>query len=278
MTATENDSLVILESLSPAVGRITLNSPGDRNALSGAMRQAILDALREARGSGAKVVIVRGDERAFSSGYKLDPGVMRPTTAVEDRHRLVEVTDFMRAYREHPLVTIAEVRGYCLAGGTDLMLASDIALAADDAQLGVPNVRGLGITLLLPVWSWVLGPQRAKLLALTGDMISGAEAAEVGFVAASYDSGELSGRVEAIADRMALMPPELLAVAKHALNVAWDSAGFGTTVTRAAELDAISHATRPVVEFWDKVVADGMRSALAARDGAFADGRMLDLL
>ncbi len=277
MTASES-SLVLLETLSPSVSRLTLNSPGDRNALSAAMRNAILDALQEAKENGAKVAIISGDDRAFSSGYKLDPGVMRPSTAIEDRHRLIQVTDFMRAYREQPLVTIAEVRGYCLAGGTDLLLASDLAFTANDAQLGVPNVRGVGVTLLLPLWSWVLGPQRAKLLTLTGDLMTGSEAAEFGFVVGAYDKSELAERVEAVANRMARMPAELLAVTKHTLNVAWDSAGLSNAVLRGAELDALSHATRPVMEFWDNVVANGMRSALADRDRDFTNDRILDLL
>lgn len=278
MTRTDEADLVVLDPLSSDVWRATLNSPEDRNALSGDMRRAILQALRDAHEAGAKVVIVRGDERAFSSGYRLDPGVMRPSTTVEDRARLVEVTDFLRAYREHPIVTIAEIRGYCLAGGTDLMLASDVAVAASDASLGVPNVRGLGITLFFPVWSWLLGPQRAKLLALTGDTITGAEAAQWGLVATSFPVDDVEERTRAIAERIALMPRELLGVVKEALNVVWDSAGLGTAVLRAAELDALSHATRPVEEFWAHVAEGGMRKALAARDAAFHGGRILDLL
>ena len=273
-----DEPLVVLDELSSGVWRATLNSPRDRNALSADMRREILGALSSARAGGAKVVIVRGDERAFSSGYRLDPGVMRPTTLVEDRIRLVEVTDFLRAYREQPVVTIAEIRGYCLAGGTDLLLASDIAVAATDASLGVPNVRGIGITLLLPVWSWVLGPHRAKLLALTGDTFSGAEAAEWGLVSAAFPGETLEAGVLALAERMAHMPGELLAITKHALNTAWDTAGFSNTLLRAAELDALSHGTRPVIDFWDTVVESGMRAALSARDESFQDSRILDLL
>src|SRR5881227_2243815 len=65
-----------------------------------------------------------------------------------------------------------------------------------------------------------------------------------------------SDRVRALAERIALMPDELLEVTKQALNVAWDTAGFGTTLLRAAELDALSHGTRPVIGFWDQVVSD----------------------
>lgn len=273
-----DDQLVILDELSNGVWRASLNSPRDRNALSAAMRRAILEATARARAGGAKVLIVRGDERAFSSGYRLDPGVMRPTTLVEDRIRLVEVTDFMRAYREQPLVTIAEIRGYCLAGGTDLMLASDISVAADDASIGVPNGRGIGITMLLPVWSWVLGPHRAKLLALTGDTITGAEAADWGLISAAFPGVTLEARVLALAERMANMPGELLAVSKHALNAAWDTAGFSNTLLRAAELDALSHGTKPVIDFWDNVVENGLRAALQTRDESFDSNRVLDLL
>lgn len=274
----QNGPLVVLEELSAGVWRATLNSPRDRNALSGAMREAIMDAAAKAREGGAKVLIVRGDGRAFSSGYKLDPGLMRPDTVVEDRIRLVEVGDFHRAFREQPLVTIAQVEGYCLAGGTDFMLAHDVSVAATDASLGVPNVRGVGITLLLPVWSWLLGPHKSKLLALTGDTMTGAEAAEWGFVSTAAPGDELEKRVVSLAERMAQMPAELLAITKTALNVAWDSAGFGNTVTRACELDALAHASKPVVEWWDNVEKSGTRAAITDRDEPFANGRILDLL
>lgn len=270
--------MINLEQLSAGVARITLNSPDDRNALSGAMRRALLNGLEQARADGAKVVIVRGDERSFSSGYKLDPGVMRPTTAVEDRARLVEVTEFMRAFRASPVVTIAEIRGYCVAGGTDLMLASDVAIAADDASIGVPNVRGVGITLLFPQLSWLIGPQKAKLLSLTGDFVTGVEAEKYGMVAASFPGAELEDRVRAVAERMSLVPVELLQVTKEALNVAWDTAGFSTTVLRGAELDALSHATKPVIEFWDNVESDGIKAAVQTRDSAFSGPRVAELL
>ena len=268
--------MIDLEQISDGVWSATMASPADRNALGAEMRSELLGALKDARARGAKVIIIRGDQRAFSSGYKLDPGVMRPTTLMEDRSRLVEVAEFMRDFRALSVVTIAEVRGYCVAGGTDLMLASDIAIVADNASIGVPNVRGLGITMLLPVWSWMVGPQRAKLLALTGDFMTGVEAADYGLVAASFPENVLEERTTALAERVALMPVEMLEVTKQALNVAWDSAGFSTTLLRAAELDALSHGTTPVVTFWDQVESGGLRDALAARDGRFAGGRMLD--
>ena len=277
-TRTEGDPLVVVEELSPGVWRATLNSRQDRNALSGEMRETMLRALRDAREAGAKVVIVRGSSGVFSSGYRLDPGAMRPSTVLADRYRLVEVTEFLRAYRQQPVITIAEVRGHCLAGGTDLMVASDISFAAANASIGVPNVRDLGITLFLPVWSWLVGPQRAKLMAVTGDVVTGEEAAQWGLVAAALPDDLLEERVIAIAERIALMPEELLEVAKHALNVVWDEAGLTTAVTRAAELDALAHATRPVAAFWKHVEEGGIRKALDARDGRFRDGRVLDLL
>jgi enoyl-CoA hydratase len=190
----------------------------------------------------------------------------------------VEVAEFMRAYRAQPVITIAEVRGYCVAGGTDLMLASDIAMAATNVKLGVPNVRGLGITLLLPVWSWILGPQKAKLLALTGDFMTGEETAQFGLVAAAVPEEMLSDRCVALAERIALMPEELLEVTKQALNVAWDTAGFSTTLLRAAELDALSHGTRPVIGFWNDVESGGLRTALSNRDDRFGDQRTIDLI
>ncbi|MFE4500960.1 enoyl-CoA hydratase/isomerase family protein [Rhodococcus sp. NPDC056743] len=271
-------SSTVEKEISDGVWQVTLSSPGDLNALSSQMRQSILYSLDRVHEQGGRVAIVRGDARAFSSGYRLDPGVMRPSSVVEDRARLVGVTNFMSAYREHPVVTIAEVRGHCLAGGTDLMIASDLSIAADTASIGVPNVRDLGITMLLPLWSWLIGPHRAKLLTLSGDIFSGAEAAEWGLITASLPEDALGARVRSIAERIALMPTEMLQVVKHALNTAWDTAGIHTTLLRAAELDTIAHSTESVGGFWELVVEDGMRAALDRRKSRYAGVRVLDLL
>lgn len=273
MTVFADSNLVDVEKVGAGVHRLTLNSPDDRNALSSAMRRSILDALADIRAAGGKVVIISGDNRAFCSGYKLDPGVMRPETVVEDRRRLADVANFLKEYRDQPLITLAEVRGYCLAGGTDLMLASDVALAARDAKIGVPNVRGLGISLLLPVWSWLVGPQRAKLLALTGDLISGEEASQNGLIAASYEDQDLSERVLELAERLDMIPHELLVIVKHALNAAWDAAGFSEATNRAVELDVLAHMSDPVMAFWDRVETQGIKASLLARDQPFETGR-----
>jgi len=267
-----------LEKLTPHVWRATLVSREDRNALSAQMRGMLLQAAGDVEAGGGKVLVVRGSEGVFSSGYKLDPEVMRPSSVMEDRARLVDVAEFHRRFRQVRVVTIAEIAGYCVAGGTDFMVANDIAVAADDATIAVPNVRGVGITLLLPLWSWLVGPQRAKLLALTGDPIRGDEAAAMGLVAASVPGDALEDTVLALAERIALMPAELLDVVKQSLNVVWDGAGMTSALIRAAELDALSHASEPVVSFWDDVVENGVRTAVRARDEPFAGGRILDLL
>lgn len=267
-----------VESLSKEVWRLTFRSPEDRNALSAAMRQAVLDALATAKRDGARVAIIRGSDGVFSSGYRLDPGVMRPATVMEDRARLAEVADFHRRFRDQSVITLAQISGHCIAGGTDLMVASDLAFAAHDASIAVPNVRGVGITLLFPLWSWLVGPQRAKLLALTGDPIRGEEAAAMGLVAGSLPGDVLEERVLAIANRIALMPSEMLDVVKQSLNLAWDTAGMAAVLTRAAELDALSHATVPVIDFWETVEVEGIKTALRERDGAFDGGRLLDIV
>lgn len=276
----ETQTRVLTEELSPGLWRGTLNSVQDRNALSGEMREAIRQALRDAKAAGGKVMIFRGSPEVFSSGYRLDPGALRTPTTTKDRDRLIETTKFWREYREQPVVTIAEVRGHCIAGGTDMMLASDISLAATDASISVPNVRDLGITMLLPMWSTLVGPHRAKLLAMSGDAVTGEEAAKWGLIAAALPEQILAERVAALAQRIALVPEELLEITKQALNAAWDAAGFGAAIVRAAELDALAHTTSPVNAFWQQVEADqgSLRNVLSARADRFGQDRVLDLL
>ncbi len=167
---------------------------------------------------------------------------------------------------------IAQVHGYCLAGGTDVALLCDIVIAAEDAVIGFPPVRAMGGP-PAHMWTYLVGPQWAKRLLLTGDSISGAEAARIGLVLQAVPRDALERTVEDLADRMVMIDPHLLAANKRACNLALELMGARTLQRLAAEIDARAHQAPAVKEFNRISREQGHKAALEWRDNRFGDGR-----
>ena len=186
--------------------RITLNRPERRNALCppllDELERALWDADDDKR---VHCVIVRGAGPAFCAGYDLtgfgraaaDDGVPRRgmRSIDDDIWSLEKSNRRIRALWEMHKPSIAQVHGHCLAGGTDLALACDMVIAADDASIGFPPARNLGA---LPnnLWVYHCGPQWAKRLQLTGDTVSGADAAKIPLHKPATKYGELEIRLD----------------------------------------------------------------------------------
>jgi len=168
--------------------------------------------------------------------------------------------------------SVAQVHGYCLAGGTDIALLSDMVIAADDAVIGFPPARDLGA---LPnnMWLYNVGPQWAKRLTLTGDTITGSEAAKIGLVMKAVPADLLEAEVEGLVDRLAKIDPELLAANKRIVNLGLELMGARTLQRLAAENDARGHQARSARRFVETVREKGLKDAFLERDGAFGDGR-----
>jgi enoyl-CoA hydratase len=167
---------------------------------------------------------------------------------------------------------IAQVHGYCLAGGTDLALLCDIVIAAEDARFGYPPVRALGSP-VNHMWTYLAGPQWAKRMLLTGDTITGAEAERIGLVMKAVPEGDLHAEVEELADRMAMIDVDLLASNKRIVNMAMELMGARTMQRMAAERDAIARQAPVVTEFYQMAKEKGLKAALEWRDSKFGDGR-----
>src|SRR5262249_57981006 len=120
--------------------------------------------------------------------------------------------------------SICQVHGFCLAGGTDIALLCDMVIAADDATFGFPPARNLG-ALQNNMWLYNVGPQWAKRLTLTGDTVTGAEAAKIGLVLKAVPAALLEGEVEGLLDRLALIDPDLLAANKRIINIGLELMG-----------------------------------------------------
>jgi len=164
------------------------------------------------------------------------------------------------------------VHGHCLAGGTDIALLCDMIIAADDAVFGFPPARDLGA---LPnnMWLYNVGPQWAKRLTLTGDTITGREAAQIGLVLKAVPAELLEAEVEGLMDRFALIDPDLLAANKRIINLGLELMGARTLQRLAIENDARAHLAARGGVFTQLVREKGLKTALRERDAKFGDGR-----
>ena len=268
--------------------RITLNRPNKLNALSLQMQAEISEALWEADNDrDVHAVILRGAGRAFSAGYDLsgadgyvpvsrisrDDGKYRGSRSVDD-----DIWQLERAQRYRMAIfdmhkpVIAQVHGPCIAGGTDLAMLCDIVIVADDAKIGFPAGRDLG-ALPNQMWLYSVGPQWTKRLVLTGDTITGKEAAQIGFAMKSVPADLLEAEVEGLATRMSHIDPDILAANKRAVNLGLELMGARTLQRLAAENDARGHQAASARAFVKRAGEAGLKTALQERDAPFGDGR-----
>ncbi len=271
------------------VCRITLNRPEKLNALSFRLQKELSDALWEADNDTAvHVVILRGAGRAFCSGYDLTPmsspspradrdetytNVYRGAATLEDDIWQLERQQRLRmALWDMHKPVIAQVHGYCLAGGTDLALLCDIVVAAEDAVIGFPPVRAMGSP-VAHMWTYLVGPQWAKYFLLTGDSVTGKQAAEIGLVWKAVPADRLEAEVEALAAKMAKIDIELLSPNKRICQMALELMGARTLQRMAAEMDGRAHTAPAVREFARIARERGLRAAIEWRDGRFAESR-----
>jgi len=268
--------------------RITLNRPEKRNALSYALLTELADALWDADDDKrVHCVILRGAGPSFCSGYDLTPGVNQAGSdvprrggSIYDKDATID-DDIWRLERGQRLrmvlfdmhkPVIAQVHGNCIAGGTDIALLSDIVIAAENARIGFPPARDLG-ALPNQMWVYNCGPQWAKRLLMTGDTITGREAALIGLVMKAVPAELLEAEVEGLADRMALIDPDLLAANKRIVNLGLELMGARTLQRLAAENDGRAHLAPGTARFRRVAKEQGLRAALAERDRQFGDGR-----
>src|SRR6266508_17935 len=263
--------------------RIILNRPEKMNALTRTLQHELNDALWEAdNDTGVHVVILKGAGRTFSAGYDLTgaggmapagrPGVeYRGRTKLDDDIWRMEQAqrDRMAIFDMHKPV-IAQIHGYCLAGGTDTALLCDMVIAAEDAVIGFPPTRSMGAP-PAHMWTYLCGPQWAKRLLLTGDSVSGADAARIGLVLQAVPRDQLEEAVESLADRLCMIDTDLLSANKRICNMALELMGARTIQRMAAEMDGRAHQADAVRE-WGRISREqGLKAALEARDSKFGD-------
>lgn len=261
--------LVLVEDRGP-VRRVTLNRPDKLNALNHGLTDSLSIALGEAAESNeVRVVVIAGSGRSFCAGYDLEEGSSTERAAIlksltHSLERLLEIFD-------HPKPVIAEVQGHCLAGGCDLMMMCDLAVASDDAVFGQPEIR-FGSTVVAHVMPWLIGARRAKELILTGtDRVSAAEAERIGLVNRVVPRDRLGDETMRLARELAVVDPVAMRLTKRAINRSWDAAGFRQALQQGVEIGTeIESARVPEREEFERISTErGLKAALRWRDERF---------
>jgi enoyl-CoA hydratase len=250
------------------VRRLILNRPAKLNALNSELSSALSGGLTEAAlDEAVRVVVIAGAGRSFCAGYDLNEetaGESPLESLTGSLEKLLEIFD-------HPKPIIAEVQGHCLAGGCDLMMMCDLAVASDDAIFGQPEIR-FGSTVVAHVMPWLIGGRRAKELVLTGrDDVTAEEAFRIGLVNRVVPRESLEKETRQLASQLAVVDPTVMALTKRAINRSWEVSGFRQALIEGVELGAeIEAAGSPEREEFDRLVAEyGLEEAIRWRNERF---------
>ena len=261
-----------------AVATLTLNRPDRLNAIVPELIDDLEAALDRAQADSAvRAIRLRGAGRVFCAGYDIGWGAEmmaeaegdQPWDPIADYQTMTRyVSAYMRLWRS-PKPVIAQVHGFCVGGGTDFALCSDLIVCAEDAQIGYPPARVWGSP-TTSMWVYRLGLERAKRLLLTGDPLDGRTAVEWGLASEAHPADELDDAALALATRVARLPANQLHMMKLLVNQAYEQMGLSVTQLIGTLLDGAARHTPEGVAFSQAAMEDVGR-AVAERDGPFGD-------
>jgi len=261
--------------VSNRIATITLNRPERLNAIDTAMPGEIRAAVEAADADRrVHVVILTGAGRAFCAGYDLkefaeqsdEPNTQQmPWDPTVDYAMMSRNTrDFMSLWRcSKP--TIAKVRGYAVAGGSDIALACDLVVMAQDAKIGYPPARVWGVP-TTAMWVYRVGAEQAKRMLLTGDLIDGEEAKRIGLVMDAVPGDRLDAQVAELADRIKGIPRNQLMMNKMMINQALENMGLAGTQMLATLFDGIARHSPEGLWFKQRAEQVGFAQAVRERD------------
>jgi enoyl-CoA hydratase len=277
------------------IAEIQLNVPEKRNRLSFLMRREIVRALRRAESDDSvSVVLITGAGPSFCAGYDLaaprpaagpdaESGTeyyrqqgTRPDGWVASEHFDNWTDQFARSCVRDWLTiwdllkpVVAMVQGHCVAGGTELMSMCDISFAADDARIGYPPMRAM-TSPDVPYFPWKLSMSQAKYLQLTGNSVTGAEAAQMGWISKSFPADKLREETMRELVPMSAISPALLSANKQQLNQAYELMGMRTHLQNSWQYHVLSGSVRPGADQFGSILrSQGLHAALEWRDGQF---------
>jgi enoyl-CoA hydratase len=281
------------------IARITLNRPERGNGITLEMPRELAESVEQADlDPTVHVIALSGAGKGFCGGYDLvasaegrmegvaedssgpegspvDPAVMArnhdpdgtwdPTVDYAMMSR--NVRGFMSLFHAAKPV-VCKVHGFCVAGGTDMALCSDLLVIADDARIGYPPARVWGVP-TTALWAHRIGPERAKRLLFTGDLITGAQAHEWGLAIEAPPAAELDERFEELVQRIARMPVNQLAMMKLLVNQTLYAQGLHATQILGTVFDGVARHTPEGFDFQRLAAQEGFKAAVRRRDEPF---------
>ena len=281
------------------IARITFNRPEKGNAIIAATPLELSACVERADlDPSVHVILVSGRGEGFCAGFDLGAYADGSSSGGDEKTSAGTVLDGMTQAVNHlpnqpwdPMLdyqmmsrfmrgfaslmhadkpTVVKIHGYCVAGGTDIALHADQVIAASDAKIGYPPTRVWGVP-AAGLWAHRLGDQRAKRLLLTGDCITGAQAAEWGLAVEAPESADLDERTERLVARIAAMPVNQLMMVKLAMNTALYQQGVATSRMVSTVFDGIARHTPEGHAFVADARDHGFRDAVRHRDEPFGD-------
>jgi enoyl-CoA hydratase len=267
----------VLYETASRVATLTLNRPERLNAITPALIGDLRSALEQAWGDDdVHAIRLRGAGRAFCAGYDIGwgadsmkdeiDGVWDPIEDYAFMSRFVEA--YMALWRS-PKPVIAQVHGFCVGGGTDFALCSDLIVCAEDCRIGYPPARVWGSPTTM-MWTYRLGLERSKRLLLTGDALDGRRAVEWGLASEAAPADELDDAAFALAERVARLPKNQLHMMKLLVNQVIEQMGLSTTQLVGTLLDGSARHTPEGVDFSRRAMQD-VRGTVRERDAPFGD-------
>ena len=261
------------------VARIELNRPERGNGITMEMPRELAECVERADlDPDVHVIALSGRGKGFCGGYDL---VEFAQAGPPPNHNPDEVWDpivdyqmmsrnlrgFMSLFHANKPV-VCKVHGFCVAGGTDMALCSDLLVIADDARIGYPPARVWGVPTSM-LWAHKIGDQRAKRLLFTGDLITGAEALDWGLAIEAPPAAELDDAFEALVQRIAKVPVNQLAMMKLTLNQAAYAQGLAATQALGVVFDGVARHTPEGYAFQQRAAEAGFKQAVRERDEPF---------
>jgi enoyl-CoA hydratase len=269
----------ILYAKEAPIATVTLNRPDKLNALSETLQHEVRDALEDAgwHDDSIRVIVLKAAGRAFSAGFDLSNA---PTdSAVAWRKHFLQGKGFSAStwwdvFWNNPKPIIAQIQGYCIAGGLATATFCDLRICAEDAKFGAPEIR-TGGPYIPAVWPWVIGMTKARELLYTGNLIDAAEAKRLDLVNEVVPVADLDAVVRERALTIAKLPAATVEYNKKLINMAYELMGVRQVIDRSMELEAIalsSPGDSPEIDEFERLRrAQGLKAALDWNAARFAD-------
>jgi len=269
----------ILYEKTPPIAYITLNRPEKVNVLTVDLQREVRDALEDAgwEDDEIRVIVIKGAGHNFSAGFDLSEGGV--VDAVQIRHIIAarngfNETSFWDVFWGNRKPVIAQVHGYCLAGGCAVACFCDLCICSEDALFGAPEVR-FGGPYLQAIWPWMLGPRKARELLYTGNLIDAQEAWRLGLVNKVVPKDKLDEEVNKLAQTISKVPAACVEYSKKLVNMTYELMNIRQAMERSSELEAMvmaSPESSPAMAEFERIRQEqGLRAALAWNSARFAE-------